>query len=522
MESIYDPTIEHALIGLTKLLKNVSYYPDGHPSLNFAINQGLQLFSAVTSRDQEALVLSVSRQGFAINEHPLEIKNPLPKNLAQQLFSHKIKILTILPGLVDRHLLAFARLLNSEPSVIVAQGGAQDLLDRQQVSTIAINELNLTSVLSRQQALERDQPTHFSTASNNATGGAFNNSPQPSAQQASLNELMQRLDKILRAPGKKHETAFLQGLKQLTQTLQPMLSSGDQKLAFSVLQQLDNWIQNPLSPQRYITVLKQAVKSLRGRPLLDLLMDNAKMASMQGLTRRILALLGDDIATILVDRLGNEIDHKVRKFISQLLVNMGQQAFPPLINSLDDERWFVVRNAVTILSESRCEQLIPEFAKQLNHPDGRVVNETIRALGRIKVNRSSQELLNQLESDQCDFPNQIILALGALADPIAVPPLLRIATQRDPLLNEKPLIKVAIMALGEINDETSARPLIHLLQRFKLLKRKEYNEIRCQAASALGHFNDLDSLKALEKASDSSQRNLATAARQALRLRGTV
>ncbi|MEA3465796.1 MAG: HEAT repeat domain-containing protein [Thermodesulfobacteriota bacterium] len=528
MDTIHDQTIEHALIGLTKLLKNVSYYPDGHPSLNLAINQGLQLFSAVTSRNQEALVLSVSRQGFAIDEHPLEIKNPLPKNLAHQLFSHKIKSLTILPGLVDHHLLAFARLLNSEPSVIAAQGGAQDLLDRQRISTIAINELNLAAVRNRQQAIERGQPTPLSSASD-STGGASNNSHQPSTQQASayestqsLNELIQRLNEILRAPAKKRETLFLQGLTQLIQTLQPIISSGNQKQAISVLRQLDSWIQNPSSPKRYVSVLKQAVQSLGGRPLLDLLMDNVKTASMLGLTRRIISLLDDDISTILVDRLGNEIDPKLRKFISQLLVNMGQRAFVPLINSLDDERWFVVRNAVTILSESRSEQLIPEFINQLHHPDGRVVNEAIRALSRIKVNRSSQELLYQLESGQCDFPNQIILALGALADPIAVPQLLRIATQHDPLLNKKPLIKVAITALGEISDATSARPLIHLMQRFKLLKRKEYNEIRCQAASALGHFNDADSLKALEKASNSAQRNLATAARQALRLHGTA
>ena len=316
--------------------------------------------------------------------------------------------------------------------------------------------------------------------------------------------------------------AEMSGLKQLIQALQAALDSGDQKQAICILQHLDNWIQNPSSPQNYVTVLKQAVQSLSGRPLIDLVMDNAKTAAQQGLARRIITLLNDDIHAILIDRLGNEIDNKLRKFISQLLVNVGQRAFPPLIESLADERWFVVRNAVTILSESRSEQLIPEFVKQLNHPDGRVVNETIRALGRIKVNRSSQALLDQLESKQCDFPEQIILALGALADPISLQPLLGIATQHDPLLNEKALIKVAIMALGEIHDETSCPPLVHLMQRFKLFKRNEYNEIRCQAASALGHFNDAASLNALKKTSNSPQRNLATAARQALRLRDEV
>jgi hypothetical protein len=517
MKTTLDQTVENALIGFAKLLKSVSYYPDGHPSLNGAINQSLELFSAATSREQTALTLTVSRQGFLFKETLLSFKSPLPKALAERLFFHKIKTITILPDLIDRHLLTFARTLCSEPVAVTARGGIHEILDQQRVSTIAVNELNLASILNRKKILEQhgdgdDKNQHGASAKSNS-------SPELSAQEISLNALLRRLDEILRSPSRKNESPFLHGLKQLIQSLQQSLARGERPQTVRIIQHIDAWIQNPASPKRYVTVLKQAVRSISGKPVIDLLIDNATDTKGQNLAQHIITHFDDTLPKLLVNRLTEEIDHKLRKFLSQQLIDLGKQAFPALIKTLEDERWFVVRNSVAILSESRCEQLIPAFVVHFNHPDGRVVNEAIRALARINAQESSQALINHLKSGCCDFPNQVILALGALGDKVCTPDLLRIAAQRDTFLHEKPTTKVAIMALSEIADPKSAPTLIHLLQKIKFIKRKEYTEIRCQAALALGRFDDDKSLAVLKKYAKSSQRNLSSAARQALRLR---
>ena len=515
MENILEQTVENALISFTKLLKNVSYYPDGHPSLNQAISHSLELFSSITLGNQQELNLTISRQGFTLEGNLLNCKSPLPATLAERLFFHKIKTLTILPELIDQHLLIFARTLCKEPSAIAKEGGITSILDQKRISTIAVNEHNLTAIRERQKSLDQAK----GNGNNQTNTSGINSTPEISARDVSLNALITRLDEILKSPSQKNESPFLHGLKQLIQALQQFLARGERLQALRVIHQLDTWITQPATPQRYADVLCQAVHSMSDEPLIDLLIENATDCKGQTLAQNIILHLGDNVSTLLLNRLTKEIDNKLRKFLSQLLIDLGEQAFPALIETLEDERWFVVRNSVAILSESRSESLISSFVKQLNHPDGRVVNEAIRALARIKVEESSQALVAHLQSGHCDFPNQVILALGALGDTSCTPELQKIALRHDPFLHEKATTKVAIMAMGEIADPKSAHTLIHLLQRAKFLKRKDYNEIRCQAALALSRFDDYESLTALKRTANSSQRNLASASRQALRLR---
>lgn len=522
MDDTNEKKVENALIGMAKLLKATCYYPDGHPSLNGAIKQAIQLFNAVTATSHEPLVLSVSRHGFLIDTHPVKTKNPLPEALAQRFFYHKIKVLTVFDDLRGHHLLDFARLVSNEPATIVAQGGITTLLDRQLISTIAVNEMNLTAAINRKQNLEFQQTSEVNFASDNSTGSlnATTDVLQIKEQTDSIKSLLQRLDAILHNPVPEKENQFLKLLGHLTRNMRLTLQGNIPQQTLPAFQQIDLWLQNTSLDKRYITVLKQALRSLSTRETVNLLIDETINTSKQATSRRIISELDNNIINFLIDRLAIELNHKLRKFINQLLINQGEKAFSPLIDSLGDERWFVVRNAIAILAESRDKQLIPIFVKQLQHQDARVVNEAIRALARIKSTESSQALIHQLNTDTGNFPLQIILALGALGDPIAVQPLIHIATQFDPTLNKKGLIKVAIVALGEIGDPKAIPTLLHLLQKTKIIKRNEYNEIRCQAATALSHFKDEASLKALQRASKGHQRTLATAARHALRLRG--
>nr|WP_320114154.1 HEAT repeat domain-containing protein [uncultured Desulfuromonas sp.] len=521
MEGFTDNALEQALIGWAKLLKNVSYYPDGHPSLNNAVHHSVELFRTVLAQSDAPLVLTVKRRQFLIDNHPLISNHPLPPDVANRLFAHKIKALTFLPDLVDRHLLSLCRIITNEPATVIAEGGVQDLLEKQQVTTIWTNELDLGAINARREAMEKEHHTGTNPG-NEAGSSGHNNSPGQllESPEVSLQQVMDKLQEILLAPTKETEMPFLHGLRQLTQALQRLMGEGHHQQALQILKQLDVWIQNPQTDARYVRVLRQAVASLIGHPLVDLLIDNAKTRQEQHFVMRIIMdLPAQQVGSLLIQRLSEELDNKLRKFLSQLLVAMGEQVFPLLIDCLSDDRWFVTRNAITILSESRSEELTEQFIPFLDHPDGRVAKEAIRALARIKTEQASQALIAQLENNDYEFPNQVILALGAQADPAAVPPLVRIARQRDPFLNQKSQVRDAILALSEIASPDCSQTLIDLVERGKLVKRKEYNEIRCQAAAAMGNLSDPESLAALQRASESSNQKLASTARQALRQR---
>jgi len=522
MEGFTDNALEQALIGWAKLLKNVSYYPDGHPALNTAIHQSVDLFRTVLTRNNAPLTLTVKRRQFLIDTHPLVSNNPLPPDVASRLFAHKIKTLTFLPDLVDRHLLSLCRIITNEPATVVIEGGVQQLLEQQQVTTIWTNELDLGAIQSRRDALEKkhnaagtDPGATATSTGQNGSSGQLLETPE-----ASLQQVMNTLQEILLSPTKEKEMPFLHGLRQLTQALQRLMGEGQHQQALQILKQLDVWIQTPQTNARYARVLKQAVASLVGHPLVDLLIDNAKTRHEQHfVTRMIMELPAEQVGSLLIQRLSEEPNNKLRKFLSQLLVAMGSNVFPMLIDSLSDERWFVTRNAITILSESRNSELTEHFIPYLDHPDGRVAKEAIRALARIRTEQASQALITKLESKDYEFPNQIILALGAQAAPAAVPPLVRIARQRDTFLNQKSQVRDAILALSEIASSECSQALIDLVNRGKLVKRKEYNEIRCQAAAAMGNLSDPESFAALQRASESSNQKLASTARQALRQR---
>ena len=516
MEGFTDSALEQALIGWAKLLKNVSYYPDGHPALNTAIHQSVELFRTVLMRDGAPLVLTVKRRQFLVDNHPLISNNPLPPNVAGRLFAHKIKTLTLLPDLVDRHLLILCRTIVSEPATVVAEGGVQELLEQQQVTTIWTNELDLGTIQARREAMENSQNGSGSGSSQQAAEHITGEGQLLDAPEASLQQVIDKLQEILLAPAKDKEMPFLHGLRQLTQALQRLMGEGQHQQALQILKQLDVWIENPQTDARYVRVMRQAVSSLVGHPLVDVLIDNARTPQDQHFAMRIIMdLPALQVGSLLLQRLGEELDNKLRKFISQLLVAMGEQVFPLLIDSLSDERWFVTRNAITILSESRNPELSEHFIPYLDHPDGRVAKEAIRALARIKTEQARQALMDKLESRDYEFPNQIILALGAQADPAAVAPLVRIARQRDTFLNQKSQVRDAILALSEIATTECSPALIALVERGKWIKRKEYNEIRCQAAAAMGTLRDADSLAALQRAAESSNQQLASPARQA-------
>ena len=520
MEGFTDSALEQALIGWAKLLKNVSYYPDGHPALNNAIHQSVLQFRTFLSREQAPLVLSIKRQQFLVDDHPLISNNPLPATLAGRLFAHKIKTLTFLEDLVDRHLLALCRIIVGEPATVLAEGGVQELLEQQQVTTIWINELDLSAIQAQRETLEEVISGTGANQRKSASGVKDGQGQLLDTPEASIQHVLDQLQLILMSPGKDKEMPFLHGLRQLTQALQRLMGEGQNQQALQILKQLDIWIQNPQTNDRYVRVLRQAVASLIGPQVVDLLVDNAKSPPQQHFATRVIMLLPPSQAgALLIHRLSEELDNKLRKFISQLLVTMGEGVYPLLIDSLTDERWFVTRNAITILSESRNPQLTEEFIPYLDHPDGRVAKEAIRALARIKTEQAGQALINKLETKDYDYPNQIILALGAQAAPAAVPPLVRIAGQRDTFLNQKTQVRDAILALSEIGTQECSHALIELVERGKWIKRKEYNEIRCQAAAALGNLSDNDSLAALQKACDSSNQQLASVARQALRQR---
>ncbi|MDI6809856.1 MAG: HEAT repeat domain-containing protein [Candidatus Eisenbacteria bacterium] len=90
--------------------------------------------------------------------------------------------------------------------------------------------------------------------------------------------------------------------------------------------------------------------------------------------------------------------------------------------------------------------------------------------------------------------NRVVVTLGHLANPEAVPVLLKFITS-----SEVPVAQNAIRALGEIKDTRSVPPLLKLVEDPPQLEEEDVHVLQARAISALGAIGDASALDALKK-----------------------
>src|SRR5690554_3013964 len=117
---------------------------------------------------------------------------------------------------------------------------------------------------------------------------------------------------------------------------------------------------------------------------------------------------------------------------------------------------------------------------------------------------------------KCPLPELAILALGAQQDLHAIPLLSRIVLQSDPLPQQKQIRLKTIEALGEIRSRDANPALIAVIKKGKIIKRREYQELRLAAINALGKTAGKQELELLQRMSTSHDVNVAQGAKQAL------
>lgn len=497
-----------ALAELHKALKALGFYPDGHPRRAEAMERACRLLREALGGEE--LVLVIGRAGFLATDGGAAVEqNPMTLSLARELFIRRVRRLTILPDLSCADLSSFLSLLTLDHRALPAAGGMEGAMAGKGITTIWVNEIDLTEILRKRRAVEAaadeaapetpvaagemplpagavaapvEIPLSFGVL------GTFDElaAPEPPPDGGEVEELLARLD-LEYADGRYGELARLlveecDRLKEREEfgRLLPILDG--------LLGQGWNRAKSLVKRSYALLAFEQAASGAMAEYLARLLEEAG--GDERELLYAIFRQLGYQAVGPLIERLASAETLAARRNLAAALVAVGEEAVSLLAEKLGDERWFVVRNVASILGEIGAAECVAPLAEVLGHPDGRVRREVVRSLAMIGGDRAEAALIGLLGDSDPSVARQVVVSLGQMRSRAAVDPLCALLADRDPLLRSLPLKKEAVQSLGRIGDRRAVSALAELFDGRRWLARQRWEELRIAAAAALGLLGD--------------------------------
>jgi len=528
-ESVSEPSqpkiLPVALRGLIKLIKAVQYYPPSHPTLLAAVRECRENFAPLLTTG-DGCTFTIRKEGFFLGEEPVARQNPILGNLAPFLFARRIHTLLLLPDLSGEDLRNFARCLTLEPRELLKLGGIQEVMANTRISTIWVNEVDLSKIFARKQEIEAEKQAHPGRDEENPFGQEVGGEASPAAARAEERNLARVLQDLQQEIADQRYQALLQ---ELTPLIHLNLTGSALPLVLDALTLLAGNARAPKLSEARREASTEALIQVASEELLDYLL--AILCSKSGPDEEALdeddkervleildALQSRPTVAKLMDHLASASDGRVRKILTRALLRQGPAAMPLLTEYLEDERWIVVRNAVAILGELRDPEATPSLQPLLKHKDLRVRRETIRSLTKIGGPAAVDILLQAVAAGDQLLRRQALLSLGAMKNPAAVPTLLELVAEADPLQKRVEVKKEALKALGEIGADQAVPLLVKILGQRRFWRWSRHNEVRATAALALGEIGATAALAPLQAATEDRAANVARAAVQALKL----
>ncbi len=504
--------ITNALIGVVKQIKAIRYYPPKHPALKATAEESLRSFKPILAEGNH-LSLVVHKDGFLFDDNPVAKGNQVLSQLSGFCFARRIQQLTFLADLNSSDLHHFVNYLLLDPQIIQKQGGIQAILEKARLTTIWTNLSDLDEILKRREEIEElPEDPDFDP------GAVLQQEQAADDAQAAAIDLETLLTKLEQ---EQNDDRFQHSLQKLIPLLRLQIFEESRPLvlrAYLLLCRTATGRQFSEDRKQHARI---ALGQLASDEMTDYLVEYALDKDTEQKSReklmQILAYLGDKTANRIMQILCSEESAANRKLLSDILVRSGTAALKTIYEYLNDERWYVVRNAVVIMGEIRSQDSLAELSLLLQHDDIRVRRETIRALSKIGGKRAIKNLLQTAVAGDQEIRRQAILSLGAMRATAAVPTLQVLLKQKGWSQREVDLKKDTIRALGEIRDPDATPELVRILKRKHWIHRQLNDELRTAAAEALGDIADERTLKALDRATNDRNSNVARAAAQALK-----
>lgn len=212
----------------------------------------------------------------------------------------------------------------------------------------------------------------------------------------------------------------------------------------------------------------------------------------------------------LVDQLKSSDEEKRRDAALQLAAIDSPATIPALTSLLNDPSERIRALVITSLAQVGNSSMVPLIAARLSQDKKPFVRKAAAfALGRFQSNEGTMALVAALKDKDIEVRGAAAVALGDYADAAAIEPLERALEDKAEFVRAQ-----SARALGA-NGSAARRAVPRLI---KLLTSDKEQEVKRQAATALGRIGDRAALPALERAERDPDPYLSQAALEAIKM----
>lgn len=191
---------------------------------------------------------------------------------------------------------------------------------------------------------------------------------------------------------------------------------------------------------------------------------------------------------VLLDRLANEENMSLRRFMMDRLIEMGPMTRIPISIRLNDERWFVLRNLITILRAHSDPAIIPLIRPLLNHSNSRVRHEALNTLVMLHDTAAEKLVLRDLDSED----RETLFAAISLSEKSRLPDihkkLIALLSKGGLTQLEYDLKSAVVKALGEIQRSEALPEFAKILASSSLFRNKFLTRLKIDIIRAMEYF----------------------------------
>lgn len=537
--------VKDIILTLLKTKKALRMYLPNNP---IYVNALAELYWRLKSffKTEEALTLRI-RQNEILYEDSLVYSNPeKDDNLALFFFKDGIKEITLKKGLTEEELRDFVKFLNIDFEKDVLDDDIVTLLwerDFENISYVVdeefltdddIDEEMITSETKRRPATEGDlsrayEDAHKLTPVEIPAGGTIFQLSEEDLKgleryfekDAEENRAVKVIDIIFEILFQEKDYEGFSGVvTSLEKAIGFFIKEGDFRNALLLLERLKDLSKKGTLTEKARGRLKMAVVNAGREEIIKdigaILEKEESIFDEEVVVNYIKSL--DKISISPLCHLLSELKGiRGRKVVTEGLVALGRSDIKGLIKHLDDPRWYFVRNITHILGRIGDKSVVEPLGKVLNHEDNRVRREVVRSLSMIGGPHARDLLIQALKDMDISVRISSARALSGMKDLVALDALLKEVGTKDFLWRDFSEKKEFFCILGENGGERAAEVLIKFLKKKSLFRRSRNDEMKSLAAMALGIAKARGALPFLEKASESKNRILRDASREAIR-----
>ncbi|MFQ5839597.1 MAG: HEAT repeat domain-containing protein [Candidatus Methylomirabilales bacterium] len=524
---------EEVLVALKKTVKDLTFYPTGHPARERSIQVAHGYLDRLLSQSGGSLSLEVSQDSFVVLGERIGKDHPAISAFAHDCFLRQIRTIRLLSGASISELLSFVELFHQEPAEIHGAGGAAAILAERGVRQLQVDALDVSFDVKQDEGNQRAHPEAeppvatepdptIRDAAPPAEQPPPTESPPEAPQATGTHEppLPRDLEGLLEALTAA-ETATR--YRQVGQALEKLLDTdgavADLGRTLRVLTTfaLDAWHEGK-RPEAIRDVAEETVKRLATEARLRVFVNEAaKTGSLhEDDLVFLLVSLSEMTAPILVRSLTESDAPAVRRRIVHLVELMGRQALTVIVEVIDYLTAPEIRQLSGLLGQLSKAEMLPILERLLTHADGWIRREGIRLCAHGGVAETTALLLSALEDPQALVRQAAISVLGAARSAAAIPRLTEIALEPPGRSRDVDEQNAAIAALGATRAPEVAGTLIGLLNRTRWFRRRQTEAIRIAAAQALGTLRSPEGMAALRAATGSGSAAVRRACQLAL------